>query len=39
MHGDGHIGRDIGNRGIDHTGIDGRQRRRIFPAGDDVLAQ
>ena len=39
MHGDGHVGRDVGNRGIDHAGIDRRQRRRIVAARGDLFAQ
>ena len=39
MHGDGHIGRDIGNRRVDHVGIDCRQRLGIFAARGDLPAQ
>ena len=39
MHGDGHVGRDVGDRRVDHAGIDARQRRRILAAIGDLLAQ
>jgi hypothetical protein len=35
----GHVIRDLGNRRIDHAGIDAGQRHRIFAARLDVLAQ
>ena len=36
MHGDGHVGRDVGDRRIDHAGIDAGQRRRILAAIADI---
>ena len=39
MHGDGHVGWNIGDRGIDHARIDRRQLFRILPAGDHLRPQ
>ena len=39
MHGDGHVGRDVGDRRVDHAGIDVRQRRRILAARGDLAAE
>jgi hypothetical protein len=39
MHGLGHVGGDIGDRGIDHAGIDVRQHLRVVAALGDERAQ
>ncbi len=39
MHGDRHVGRNVGDCGVDHAGIGGGQGRRILAAVGDHLAQ
>ncbi len=39
MHGDGHIGWNVGDRRVDHSGVNGRQHLRVVTAVGDLRAQ